>query len=211
MGNILFHLQFPAPAVQNVASWTTLFESWDQWTLVLQGTGANTKGVGNMLMTTGGTAGGIARVSKVPTNSPLFPSWTKNRTIQFEAATWCDVDNASENYICTGSGLPAADGFGFKFTDTKIQGFANNAGAPTFVDLITGLTPGEWQEHKYKAVFTAGVKVDFYIDGVLLGTITTTLPSAGGNSHIPCKFSVKSGHDAVSQLYTSGFSFQQDL
>jgi hypothetical protein len=177
----------------------------------MTGTGSYTLNANYLEVSTGPTSGGLARVWKAPSLSPLMPTWAKNRTIQFKAEIRMFADAASENYVSTGVGLPASDGFGFKFTDTKIRGFASNGGAVTLVDLITGLTPGTYYNYKFKAVFTAGIKVEFYIDGVLLGTITTNLPVTDTNAYIPCWFAVKSGADALSLIRTSGFTIQQDL
>jgi hypothetical protein len=186
-------------------------ESLDYWTKVASGTGALSAGATYHQITSGLTSGGIYRLSKQPVLPPFKADWAKARTIEFYAETLMDTDAASENYICTGSGLPTADGFGFIFTDSKIQGFACNGAPPTLADLITALTPAATYDHLYKAVFTPGVSVKFYIDGVLTGTITTDLPVTNTNPHIPCKFAVKSGANAASIIRTSGFAFQQDL
>jgi len=211
MPNVLFHLQFPAPEAANVFFWTTLMESFDQWDSQLSGTGARTFAPTYLLITTGLTSGGIARIWKAPAYPPHLMSWAKARTIQFRAYTIMDVDAGSENYICTGLGLPIAEGFGFKFTDTKIQGFASDGATATIADLVTALTPAAPTDHRYKAVFTPGVKVEFYIDDVLLGEVTTNLPAGTTYPHIPARFAVKSGANKASIIYISGFSFQQDL
>ena len=211
MPNVLFHLQFPAPEAANVIGWTTLMESFDQWDSQLSGSGARTFAPTYLQITTGLSSGGIARIWKAPAYPPMLMSWTKARTIQFRAYTIMDTDPNSENYICTGFGLPTAEGFGFKFHNDKIEGFAADGSAASFVDLLTGLVDAAPTDHRYKAVFTPGVKVEFYIDDVLLGEVTTHLPSGTTYPHIPARFAVKSGANKASIIYVSGFSFQQDL
>lgn len=211
MPNVLFHLQFPAPEAANAFQWVTLFESLDYWNKQQVGTGAYTITETSLQLTTGLTSGGIQRIWKAANYLATLLTWAKKRTIQFRAYTIMDADDASENYICTGLGLPTAEGFGFKYQNDKIQGFAADGAAASFVDLLTGLVDAAPTTHRYKAVFTPGVKVEFYIDDVLLGEVTTHLPAGTTYPHVAARFAVKSGHNVASIIYVSGFSFQQDL
>ena len=110
----------------------------------------------------------------------LFPiytyTWTKRRQLRFRLQS--QIDNDATGYYLIGTGCVAGmnNAFGLKFTPTKIMGFSVKSAPETEIDLITGLTPGEQYEHLYEIIFYPGNGVYFYVDGVLIGTITTDLP-----------------------------------
>ena len=114
------------------------------------------------------------------TKRDLFPiytyTWTKRRQLRFRLQS--QIDNDPDGYYRLGTGNVAGmnHAFGIKFTPTKIIGFSVKTAPEAEIDLITGLTPGEQYEHLYEIIFYPGNGVYFYVDGVLLGTITTDLP-----------------------------------
>jgi len=182
----------------------TLLESLDQWTQSTSGGGAITINVNYLEIRTGTTAGGRAYVWKAPSLPPIAVSWAKNRKLRFYGETQVNADANAENYVCTGMGLPSDYGFGFKFLQDRIQGFAASGPGPSFVDLITGLTPGTYYYHLYEAILTAGSKVEYYIDGTKLGELTTNIPAGVSNSHIPLRLGVRTYANVQHIIRTSG-------
>lgn len=182
MGNILFHLQFPTvpdPASMTLESW---FESLDGWEQFKSGSANIVLDADKVTMTTGTTISSVATIIQRFLYPPKDLTWGKNRTFRLKMRIDHANDANSNNRIYTGSPSTNNRGFGFKFTNTKIQGYSQNGAAEQTVDLITGLTPPWTATHLYEAIFLAGSKIDFYIDGVLVGTLTAGLPTGTTNA-----------------------------
>lgn len=111
----------------------------------------------------------------------LFPiyqyTWSKKRQLRFRLQSQIDNDATGYYLIGTGNVAGMSNAFGLKFTPTKIIGFSVSVAPGAEIDLITALTPGEQYEHLYEITFYPGNGVYFYVDGVLMGSITTHLPT----------------------------------
>lgn len=178
MGNLLFHLSFPEPTYSNQIIFDSFLDSVDGWNKQLQVGGQVEYASDHVIVRTGGAAGGGALMSKKLGFPRLVPTWGKTRSFKIRAEVYHANDAASENFICTGLEMAGARGFGFRFNNNTIQGFARNGAPSTYLDLITGLGPPWTRDEIWEAIFTPGSKVDFFVSGSLLGSITTNLPTA---------------------------------
>lgn len=90
------------------------------------------------------------------------------------------VFNTQEAYVGMGDwGEDFDEGFvGFKIVDGVLHGICaiSSSGASTITE-ISGIDPTE--KHDYRIEHYSGDHVDFYIDGVLVLTIDTNVPSSG--------------------------------
>jgi len=66
----------------------------------------------------------------------------------------------------------------FKFSQFKLETYFESIDAYTYkTDISAGITVTDW--HRYKAIYTSGEKIEFYVDDVLKATHTTNLPEDG--------------------------------
>jgi len=177
MPNILFHLQFPAVPDPPSMILESFFESIDGWDVYKSGS-ANVALSGDRVeIVTGFTAGSYAAMWQRFLYPPKPLTWSKPRGFRCKARIDVASDATSDLLIMSGDYSDNFRGFGFRFTNDKIRGWTMNGGARGYVDLETGKTPPWTKTALFEAVFIPGTKVDFYIDGVLAGTRTLTLPS----------------------------------
>jgi len=177
MANILFHLQFPPvpdPPSMILESW---FESIDGWDIIKSGSANIALDADKVSIVTGYTSGSYAAMVQRFLYPPKDLTWAKPRGIRVKARVDVSNDANSDLLITSGDYSDNFRGFGFRFTNDKIRGWTMNGGARGYVDLETGKTPPWTKTALFEAVFIPGTKVDFYIDGVLKGTRTTSLPS----------------------------------
>ena len=177
MANLLFHLSFPEPTYSEQIIFDSFLDSVDGWNKQLQSGGQIEYASDHVIIRTGGAAGGGALMYKKLGFPRLIPTWTKRRSFKIRAEVYHANDAASENFISSGMEMVGARGFGFQFINNKVQGYARNGTPSTFIDLITGLSPPWTRDEIWEAIFTPGSRVDFFISGSFLGTITTNLPT----------------------------------
>ena len=152
------------------------FSSIDGYSQTVQNGGSITLTSASLNLRTSSTAAGRASLYKDSGSSKSWTSWDKDKvfTVDFSflyAATVCD-------YIYIQHGKNGTNKhIGFKIIDSVLYGTVGNGSAETTVTLETFTTPSTSIVRILTAVFTAGVDCKFYVDGALLGTITTGLPS----------------------------------
>jgi hypothetical protein len=78
---------------------------------------------------------------------------------------------------------------GFRFYQDKVYAVSRFGGSETCEEIVIS---GFYTEdpHVYRIEFVSGVRIDFYVDGVLRKTITTNLPE-GDSTTTPCFFGVR--------------------
>jgi len=203
VGNILFHLQFPAPTEVPQLKLESFFESLDGWEVLTFGSGTVTLDNLHIVLSSQNTinsGGGILqRFDEVPI--PL--TWSKKRSFKLKAKVAHGNDANPQQYICMGYEGTNRRAFGFRFINDKVQGFAQNGGAKATVDLITGLGNTYLRDEIYEAIFTPGSKVEFYINEVLKGTLTTNLPTGTTDSDWMMRLMIYSGAAVLHEIYTS--------
>ena len=152
------------------------FSSIDGYSQTIQNGGSITLTSTSLNLRTSSTASGRASLYKDSGASKAWTSWDKDKVFSVDfsfiyTATVCD-------YIYIQHGKNGTNKhIGFKIIDSVLYGTVGNGSAETTVTLETFTTPSTQIVRILTAVFTAGVKCEFYVDGVLLGTITTNLPS----------------------------------
>ncbi len=111
---------------------------------------------------------------------PLFPlvpmDWAKDRTFRTRVKITSDTNSTITVWICTGN-INLFWGVGFYFNAGKLYARTKNNVSNTDVEIADLGTSGFAVTYDLKVVFTAGVDAKFYLDGVLVATITTNLPT----------------------------------
>jgi len=154
------------------------------------------------------SAGGyIVRQLAYP-RAPL--TWSKPRSFKLRARVDLGNDTNLDMTINTGNHGANRRGFGFRFKKDRIQGFTKNGGAEVNVDLITGKVPPWSGTYLFEAILTPGVKVDFYIDGVLKGTNNTGIPTGTTDAQRLMELYMLSAAAVWHYIYTSMFRVIQD-
>jgi len=179
--------------------WHSYFESGDAWGLY-PGT-AN----GSVTITLGGLTvdshdeGTNSYAIFIRPNSILTPSFDNSRRFKTTIAIQYITDQ--EVGVTTGKYVPLTSRverhFGFKIlSGGAVWGTCADGTTESTVNLNTSLNEAVY--YVVEAVLTPGVKVEFYIGGVLKGEITTNLPSGttGANNWI-CFYSYSIVHATV--------------
>ncbi len=121
-------------------------------------------------------AGDSAYIRKFP-SYPLVPlSWDKDRTFRTRIKITSDLDSTITVWICTGN-INLFWGVGFYFNAGKLYARTKNTSGTTDVEIADLGTSGFAVTYDLKVVFTSAVNAKFYLDGVLVATITTNLPT----------------------------------
>ena len=210
MPNILFHLQFPAPSLPAQIGLDSFFESLDGWDVNAGAPGTVTLDVDKVWLSTNAGAGAWAGIMK-RLAYPRFPlTWSKPRQFKLKARVDVTGDAGSLIYICSGNEASNRWAFGFRFTNTMVRGFSKNGGAESYINLITGLTAPYTRDEVYEAIFTPGSKIEFYIDGVLKGTLAVSLPTGTTDAERLGRLFVYSSVAVTHEIRTSMFRVIQD-
>ena len=126
------------------------------------------------------------RVNSAPAQYGII-QWYKPLTIP--AAHWSKqrLFRTSANFVQTGahagvywlaSGDPlGSHAFGFKLDDNLLQGFTLGVGGTTLVTLEDFGAAWSAKTRLLEAKYAPGSNVQFFVNGVLKGTITATLPN----------------------------------
>jgi len=141
---------------------------------------------------------------------PIIPSWTKKTKFKSRVRSRVRTDSAgAKSALSTGLIHETGGGFGFQHIPGTLQGISRNGTATTTVDLLTGLGTVSYT-WSLEAIFTPGVDIKFYVDGVLKGTITTNLPTSTYDTYrlmeVYCKSVGVYDHD----IWISGFKLAQE-
>jgi len=177
VGNILFHLQFPAPEIAPVFTFDSFFDSVDGFSTLKVGSGSLSWIDGGLRIASGTTPSSYQQLKKKSLYTYQALTFDKKRTLQVECLIRHDNDPNSTVFICTGLWGGSGGAFGFRFTDTKIRGFSKSGWNVSYKDLEVGKTPPWTATKDLKAILTPGVRVDFYIGDVLIDNVTTYIPA----------------------------------
>lgn len=129
------------------------------------------------------TANSRAQVNKEPSYMIIQGDFDKDRTWRGKCRITSDIDSTMEAWIGTGY-VFSRECLGFFLEDGKIYARTSDNVGTTDVEIADNGTSGYDITHVFKIVFTAGVKAEFYIDGVLKATITTNLPSGTDEANL---------------------------
>jgi len=157
----------------------TFFDSIDAFMQNPIGAGSISLGEDGVTLDTGVTAGDGAELARRKTNvgSLLVDgSWDKDRLLQVSANI--NIGEGTEFFIGIGGGNINTVFIDFRFSGGTCYGRCNDGATLTEITLFSYPTDYDITlPHTYEIRFTAGTKIEFYIDGTLLDSITTNLPS----------------------------------
>jgi len=162
--------------------WWTNFESIDGYAQAIVGAGTIICNPQSVDFTTGANNGDFNELQKIQPGVNDYFSWDKDRKIK----TFVKVDhNTSVSFqIGTGDITNAYFGdnsprIGFMFLAGKIYGGVADGSGHTEVELTTYSTTAYIL---LEAKYYAGDRVDFYVNGLLRGTIEDDLPAGTTNA-----------------------------
>lgn len=158
---------------------------------------------------TGATFHSLAKIWKVPYYTVPDTSWAKSRKFHTKLRIIIGATGNPLIEIWTGnSDTPL--GFGFEIAGHTIYGFSGNGSLSSFVTLET-IPAGAYDVIRdLEAVFTPGSKVEYYIDGVKKGEITTRLPTGTSSSQYLFWVSIYNQAATDDQLLISHWKFYQE-
>lgn len=170
-----------------------LCESLDGFEQVVTGSGSITIGLNGYYLQTGATADSYATIKKrLRTLHPPL-SWDKNAQIAF--AFWYRTTTSNTGLLWLIRGFTGvAAHFGFYIENGILYGTVHNGTTQTKV-LLVDRGDLNW-DHRYtaKAKYYAGIKVEFYLNDVLMDTITETgdiMPTGDDSTAYPVNIYIK--------------------
>jgi hypothetical protein len=129
-----------------------------------------------LLLSSGATINSMALIRKYVFYTFPLLDWSKKREFITMVNLYCSPGSGGMTLVYTGN-VDTFCGFGFKLLDGKLYAHTGSGAAETN-ELITNYGAGAFDlTLKLRAFFTPGVSVQFYVNDVLVKTITTTLPA----------------------------------
>lgn len=184
-------------------AWRTLFESLDGF--IKSGIGSIDEPGEEIDIISGNISGNEKKLEKWIEINPVAFSWNKNR--RFRTAIITSEITNSDKFILTGK-LGTNRSFGFWIYNNNLYArVCNGSGVST---LGCGTIQAD-ELYKLEAIFTAGVSVKFYVNGVYKGELTMNLPFGDSSADYLFSASVKTNENASKTLSLSSFEFEQKL
>lgn len=170
-------------------SFNTAFETSGRFNLTSGGSGGNTFGTAGLQLQTGATSGSFAKTRfgldlNTPDTfssgvDPEFMCYMSSEVLGVTGEVYFGI--ADTGLAVAGTGITTtADQFGFNFVAADL--FATNANGTT--ETATDITnPGDvgTAADRYYAKYTVGTNITFHVNGSLLATHTTNLPTSNTN------------------------------
>ena len=155
---------------------TTFFDSLDGVHQQLQGSATIIMNYQLVQLLVTINNGDSAHIRKYP-SYPLVPmDWAKKRTFRTRCKITSDVDSTISVWISTGN-INLFYGVGFYFNAGRLYARTKNAGGTTDVEIANLGLAGFAVTYDLKVVFSPADNAEFYLDGSLVATITTNLPT----------------------------------
>ena len=164
--------QFP----QNVISIGSFMESIDCWDSNTTGSGNVNAASDGINIRTNTTANSTASINRNAYISNADYSWDNDHQFDFTGFLRSNTTNTCLFYILHGTD-ETTDAIGFKVLNGQLFGYVHDGVSATTLLLETISASSFNVKRALRAVFTAGANCKFYVDGVLLGTISTGLPT----------------------------------
>jgi hypothetical protein len=186
--------------------WFTLFESLDGYGQTTEGTGSITLNQGEVILKTGNVNSNITELQKFQTNPQSQFTWDKDR--KFKILVRFVTNTSCETRIACGDGqTETGRKLGFLIVNDAIYGEVANGTTRE----LTSSTSFDANDYKLLEIkYTSGTSASFYINGSLLGTLSTYLPSGttiAGNL-LDIHMQVKT-NAAVKEMWVNYFDFWQ--
>jgi hypothetical protein len=207
MPNIAFHMQFSPAELANQFKYYTPFDSIDGFTIRDPGAIDLSSGV----LAISPAPPDIAFIAKEMPLTPEILTWDKNKVLEFFASMAMVADNTAWAGIFAGSQNIGEEGIGVEFLRNSIRGFCDDSTGKAYINLLTGLPDGYYEEHAFRIESYPPVYIAFYVDGLYKGTLTTKIPHGWDYAWWVFNAYVKSGAASNPALALSSFKHVQDL
>lgn len=154
----------------------TFFENIDGYTQSNYGGGGVTLSTENISVACAGGNGDRGQIYKAVAKKYVPLTWAKDREFRVQAGFYAATNSTQKLQIGTGH-LWTGYGFGFKIQDGLLKAYSKGSGG-TYEETIEDLGASGYDiGRKLRARLTAGTKVEFWVDGVLVKTDTTCYPT----------------------------------
>jgi len=155
------------------------FPSLDNWDQSVSGSGSVTFSVdwGTVWLDTGTTLDSYARITRNFRYPRASPTWDKNRRLKARIYFYAVYATGANDLIGITLGnliTPTNNHIGFKVLGGTLYGTVANGTAESTLSIQTVATGDILL---LEAVLTAGTGCEFFVNGVLRGTLTTNLPA----------------------------------
>lgn len=163
--------------------WHSFFEGIATLNQLTSGAGTITLIANVVFLKVLSTAGDRARLLFAP-QDPILNISSGSVFTQRVALRLISITNSTMD-IWVYSGAPNSfPGIGFMVSDGVFSAFTRNGGSPTIVEIDDFGTSGFNELLNLKFVLTSAVKAEFFVDNVLVVTISTNVPSIAALSDI---------------------------
>lgn len=188
---------------------TTRFPSLDGFNTWISAGGLLTFEEENLLINSSATPNSIAGLYKPIDFSLPALTWDKARKFKCNVRLISAVNKYGDLWLGMGR-YDSNNRISFRVEDGVLKGFTRNASSETEVTLETLGTSSYDETRDLECVFTPGSKAEFYVDGILVDEITTTLPSGTSNAGCPVSLvALNYGEGKIIAMYISQFSSYQ--
>ncbi len=183
----------------------------------LTGMKEQVSGGGTIFLSDGGcqlytdvASGDRARLYKQQALPPIPLTWEKNR--QFNTKVSFYADGSPDRYLYIGTGYPmTGHGFGFIVENGLFKTISNNATTPEEYTIADWSAGSFFEEKILRAHRTASDSIKFYVDGSLVYTSTTKIPT--GTNQAPYLFYIDillTASASYTEMYIANYDFWQE-
>jgi hypothetical protein len=188
----------------------TFFENIDGYNQSNFGGGGVTLDVGYIIVACAGTINDRGQIYKRILKDYVPLTWEKDREFRVQASFYAATNSTQKLEIGTGH-LWNDEGFGFKIQDGLLKAYSKGDGG-TYAETIEDLGASGYSiDRNLRAKLTAGEKVEFWVNGVLVKTDTTCYPT--GTWKADRIFQATANNPVagnVGQVYFSEFQVHQE-
>lgn len=186
------------------------FMSLDGADLYTAGTGSTTLNDDEVQVTADGPNNDAARIRKELLYSDPALTWSKNRSFSVKAALMSY--GSANNHLRIGVGsVGVSKGFGFVVENNILRTYTYNGGLGTPHDIEDWSAAAFNNQRILKVVREAANCLKFYVDGVLVHTATTHIPTGTTNAQIIMSMeAINIGPGDTCRLALSSWNFWQE-
>jgi hypothetical protein len=186
------------------------FVSLDGLDVHTAGTGYTTLNDDEVQVTADGPNNDVARIKKELLYSEPVLTWSKDRAFSVRAALM-SYGNAN-NHLRIGLGeVGVSKGFGFVVESNILRTYTYNGGLGTPHDIEDWSAGAFNNQRILKAVREAADCLKFYVDGVLVHTATTHIPTGTTSAQIILKMEARNiGAGDLCRIALSSWNFWQE-
>ena len=188
---------------RNDFHWFTVFESIDGYSK--GGSGTQTLNQDFVELATLATDASVSELQKIASYSKSF-TWDKRRKIKLGLVF--DTNTSQYMDLVTGGIAFAGNArkFGFRVRNGVVYALTDNG---TGEDETAILTFATGTNYEFEARLNPGVSVEFYRDGILSATHTTSIPTGTADSNKLLDFYVRAQANAIKSVKITFYDFWQ--